>query len=87
MEDNSLIIYMIGACILFIAFVLFAKPLKIFLKFMLRCVLGFFGIYICNFLLMSFNLAVGVNILTLSVVGLLGFPGFIALYIISGLLK
>lgn len=54
-----------------------------------RMVFGAIGIFTCNALLnaLSQNLMVGINPETMLLIGLLGAPGFVALYGIEILLK
>ena len=42
--------------------------------------IGVFGLLLFNFLFSGFGLAVGVNIVTTLVIGVLGAPGFLLLY-------
>jgi inhibitor of the pro-sigma K processing machinery len=81
MNSAQLIFYLIGACVLLLAIAVFAKPLRFILGVLVKGVLGAAVMYIVNWALGT--VYVGVNALTFLTVGLLGVPGFIALYIIG----
>ncbi|MCL1936144.1 MAG: pro-sigmaK processing inhibitor BofA family protein [Defluviitaleaceae bacterium] len=70
--------------ILGIAIILFIPKLTIFLlKLLIQSVLGTGVIFALNFFLAPFGLFVGINIITMFIVGLLGIPGILSLYILS----
>lgn len=87
MDSNTMIIYMIIACLIFIGLVLLSKSIKYIIKFFVQALFGALGFFIANSLLISFNLFVGINLITVLTVGLLGLPGFIMLYVASNLVK
>lgn len=86
MDSTKLVIWMIIACIIFMIVLTFSKPLKFFIKFIVQGVLYSCGFLVVNATLSSFNIFVGLNFLTAFVVGLLGFPGFVFLYIANYIL-
>ena len=81
MNSAQLIFYLIGGCVLFLAVAVFAKPLRFILGVLIKGVLGAAAMWLVNFALGT--VFVGVNALTFLTVGLLGIPGFAALYIIG----
>lgn len=83
MDSNQVIGWMIIACLLFIVFVLFSKPLKAIAKICINSVIGVSALFIGNFILAPFGLGVGINVFTALVTGILGIPGFICLYILN----
>ena len=83
MEYSIVIKWMIGICMVFIGLVVFSKPLKYILRFLIQAVCGMLGAVVFNFILSPFGLTIGLNYLNLFIVGLLGVPGFISLYVIS----
>ena len=77
---------MIAVLLTLVGFVIFAKPLKSLLKFFIRAVIGLFAVFIVNLILSPFGLFIGLNYLTAFIIGILGLPGFISLYILQVLL-
>ena len=71
---------MVATCVAFLACLLYTKQFKWLLGVIRNMALGIIGILSLNMLLAGFGLAVGVNIITTLIVGLLGVPGFILLY-------
>jgi len=83
MDSSDIIMLMIAACVALVILMLFSSPIKAFARIALNSALGIIGILAANVFLTPFGMFVGVNILTVMAVGLLGFPGFIMLYITS----
>ncbi len=81
MQTNEVIFYMIGMCVVFLLLLLLSEPLKSLIKFTIRAVVGGASIYAVNLLLAQTSIYVGLNYLTVFVVGLLGLPGFVMLYL------
>jgi hypothetical protein len=48
---------------------------------------GIAAIFVMDFLLSPFGLAVGLNMFTVAFVGILGIPGFVTLYVVTWLLN
>jgi len=74
----------------FLAYVIYSGQLRWLLSVVRNGVLGIVGILGLNALLSGFTsagIAVGVNIITVLVVGLLGLPGFALLYASSALVS
>ena len=67
----------------FIAILFFNRQMKALLSIVRNAVLGALGILAFNSLLAPVGVAVGINLLTLFIVGMLGIPGFLLLYITS----
>ena len=57
----------------------FSKTLRFMLRFVIRSALGIGGIALFNSLAASYSIAIGLNIYTCSLCGLLGLPGYILL--------
>ncbi|MCI8342568.1 MAG: transcriptional regulator [Firmicutes bacterium] len=87
MGSSSIIGTMIAVCVFFVVLTVFSKPLKFVARVFANACLGVLGMALANFLLASQNFAIGINFLTAGYVGLLGFPGFISLFIIKMALK
>lgn len=86
MESSQIIGWMIIACLLFIVFLIFAKPLKIFAKLCINSVIGVSALFIANFLLAPIGLNVGINVFTAIFTGILGIPGVICLFAVNYIL-
>ncbi|MCL2500213.1 MAG: pro-sigmaK processing inhibitor BofA family protein [Defluviitaleaceae bacterium] len=71
----------LGLCLCFVAFLLITRQFKWLLRVGRNMILGAAGIFSANVLLAGVGLAVGVNVITTLVVGVLGLPGFIMLYL------
>ena len=81
MESRIFIIIIIISVVLFIIS-LIKKKFDLIVNFGLRVLVGLLTIYILNTLLAGFHvgLAVGMNIFTTFITGILGLPGVIMLY-------
>ena len=82
-NPQTIIIYMIIACAALFLIFLFRKPFKTLAKAALRGAAGLAAIFMLNFAAAPFGAAVGINIATAAVVGVLGIPGLVGLYIIK----
>lgn len=73
-----------GSCVLVLGISVLKQRAQIVLNFLVRMVLGVFGIVIVNHLLKTqgISMAVGLNPLTLLTTGTLGFGGVALLYAI-----
>ena len=75
--------YAAGAVFLFIALLIFSRPIKWLLKLCLNSALGCAGLITFNFLGSLFGLHIGVNLVTCLTVGILGLPGFPLLLVLQ----
>ena len=64
-----------------VAILFFNRQIKFAFNLVRNAALGGVGIWLVNMLLAPMGLAVGVNVLTLFIVGVLGVPGFMLLYL------
>jgi len=64
-----------------VAILFFNRQIKATFNIVRNAVLGIAGILACNMLLAPVGVAVGVNMLTVFIVGVLGIPGFLLLYL------
>jgi pro-sigmaK processing inhibitor BofA len=64
----------------FLAYLLYTRQFKWLLGVARNSALGIVGLLTFNFVLAGANLAVGINALTVLIVGVLGAPGFLLLY-------
>ncbi|MDR1532634.1 MAG: pro-sigmaK processing inhibitor BofA family protein [Clostridiales bacterium] len=80
------ITWIIAACAAFMGLIFFSKQVRAILSVIFRGIIGAACIYAANFLLGGLGLFVGVNAVTVLLVGLLGAPGFVTLYAACALL-
>ncbi|MCL2187855.1 MAG: pro-sigmaK processing inhibitor BofA family protein [Defluviitaleaceae bacterium] len=71
----------IALCACFGGFLLYTRQFTWLLKVGRNMILGAAGILGANALLAGVGLAVGVNIITALIIGVLGIPGFMMLYL------
>ena len=81
MEYSFVIKWMIVICGVFIGLIVFSKPIKYILRFLIQAVCGLLGAVVFNFILAPLSLSIGLNYLNFFIVGLLGAPGFVSLYL------
>lgn len=86
MQGDTIIYIMIGICLLVILLFVFSTPLKLLYKIIINSVLGILALIGINFIISPLGLSVGVNLLTIAIIGVLGIPGFICLYLMQILL-
>lgn len=65
--------------------ILIKRPNETLYRTLLNVIFGTFGILICNFILdaVGVSVSVALNFFTLFIIGALGFPGFIMIYIMA----
>lgn len=81
MNTDSVVFWMIGLCLVIICLFVLSKPLKALLRIARNALIGAFAFVGMNFLLSPLSISVGVNALTVLIVGILGVPGFLSLYL------
>ena len=64
-----------------VAILFFSRQIKAAFTIVRNAILGIVGILAANILLAPVGIAVGVNLMTTFVVGVLGIPGFLLLYL------
>ncbi len=82
MDSSSIIGWMIVACLLFISLIIFSKPVKLLFKVCINSLIGISALFITNYLLAPLGISVGINVFTALIIGLLGIPGFICVYVL-----
>jgi len=80
MNSSQTIFLMAVACLVFIGLLIFVKPIKMILRILIQGIIGCAGIFAANLIMAAFGAAVGVNLMTAFIVGVLGLPGFVLLY-------
>jgi inhibitor of the pro-sigma K processing machinery len=78
-------ILMIAAGALFVYYLIRTRQFKWLLRIIKNGALGVAGLLAGNYIMAFAGLAVGINVLTVLVVGLLGLPGLVLLYVIRWL--
>jgi inhibitor of the pro-sigma K processing machinery len=85
MPFNPVIILLLTLCAIFLAYLLYTRQMRWLGGVLRNATLGVAGMLAANYLLACWGLAVGVNVVTAAVVGVLGAPGFALLYAIDWL--
>ena len=70
-----------------VAILFFNRQIKFVINIVRNAVLGILGIMACNMLLAPVGVMVGVNFLTVFIVGVLGAPGFVLLYLTQWMMQ
>lgn len=83
MHSNEILIILILIGAVILALMIYPKPLKIFLRTVIQALGGVVGLFIFNFILSPIGWSVGINWITIFIIGLLGLPGFIFLYLLN----
>lgn len=65
---------------------IFAKPLGLTLKLLLNTLAGFFALFLLRALQPLTGITLGCNLFNASVLGVLGFPGFVLLLLLKWVL-
>ena len=83
MDIKILLIYV--ACIIGIMIIgkIFIIPIKIIIKLIMNSILGAILLYLINLIGIMWGLHIGINLITVIIVGVLGIPGAILLAILS----
>ncbi|MCL2420789.1 MAG: pro-sigmaK processing inhibitor BofA family protein [Defluviitaleaceae bacterium] len=74
-------IWMVVAGLGLVAILFFNRQVKVAFTLLRNAVIGAAGIWAANMLLAPIGVMVGVNLMTLFIVGVLGIPGFLLLYL------
>lgn len=83
MQSEQVIGWMIIGCLLFVAFMIFSKPIKALAKFCLNGILGVSALFIGNFILAPTGFVIGINLFTAIFTAVLGIPGVLCLYFLK----
>lgn len=83
MDIKILLIYV--ACIMGIMIIgkIFIIPIKIIIKLIMNSILGAILLYLINLIGVMWGLHIGINLITVIIVGVLGIPGAILLAVLS----
>ena len=83
MSSSDIIMLMIAVCVVLVIVMLFSNPLKALARVAVSGAAGAMGMLAVNTMLAPFGVSVGINLITVLIVGILGIPGFIMLYVTS----
>lgn len=87
LDSSQSVLWMIGACGLIICLLLFSKQFKFLLKIAIRGLVGLCAVFVTNLTIGGIiGCTVGINVMNAAVIGILGAPGFLLLYVASLLL-
>lgn len=83
MEIGILLAYAFGILLLYIVGYLFLVPVKFLLKLVVNSVLGGLALLVINWIGSFVGLEIPLNLLSAVVVGILGLPGLVLLYLLN----
>ena len=75
--------YLLGILIVFVAAKIFYAPFKKILKFLLNSVIGIGVLFLINMLGPVLNIYIGINAVSALIVGVLGIPGLCLLMLLQ----
>ena len=87
MNTSILVATGVLCAVLLVCVVLFFKQLKGLFALILNTALGWAGLYIFNLIFTSTGFAIGINIASAAVVGVLGVPGLVLMIILKFIYK
>lgn len=87
MNTSILIAGGVALVVIFFLICLFLKPLRALFALVLNTLFGWAGLYIFNLIFSSFGVAIGINIVSATTVGVLGIPGMILLVVLKFIYK
>lgn len=83
MDFNTIIAYIFGGIVAYIAIWIFYKPLKALMKLIVKAAFGCIGIILFNMTFGFLGLSIGVNLGTSFIIGVLGLPGICLLVLLQ----
>ncbi|MFP4697743.1 MAG: pro-sigmaK processing inhibitor BofA family protein [Eubacteriales bacterium] len=85
MSDNQILVIIIIACLIIMGIAIVVKKTHVIVSIILKGAFGLLSIYLTNEIIATvrLDLAVGLNLGTGLLTGILGWPGFILLYILA----
>lgn len=87
MNTSILIAVGIAFVVMFLIISLFLKPLRALFALILNTLTGWAGLYIFNLIFSSLGVAIGINIVSATTVGVLGIPGLLLLVALKFIYK
>lgn len=82
MDSTPLLSMMVLTCLGILVFAALAKPLRLFFRFCISAIGGTLLLFLCS----KIGIAVGINMVTICISGILGIPGILGLILCSILL-
>ena len=83
-------ILIVGGIVLVAMFILLNmmfRPVRAVFSLIFNTILGWAGLYIFNFLVSPIGLAIGINLVSATTVGVLGIPGLLLLIVLKFIYK
>ena len=80
---NTALAIILGLFLLLLTYKLFARPLRLLFKLLINSVIGLILLLLLNFIGGFFNIAIGINLFTVLLSGLLGLPGIALMLILQ----
>jgi len=77
---NAFLWFLLALGFGFLSYLFYTRQIRWLVSVIRNSVCGVGGILLFNFLFAGFGLSVGINALTVLIVGILGAPGFLLLY-------
>lgn len=85
LESSTIIAFAVGLVALYVIGLLLVVPIKIILKLIINGIVGGITLLLINFLGGFIGLTIGINPVTAVIVGFLGVPGVVLLFIIQAM--
>lgn len=86
MSPGLILVYITGMLLLYLLCRVFIRPLKWLLRLILSCILGCAAMSAVNFIFARYGVIFEINLLTAMMSGVLGVPGMIITFVLSGIL-
>lgn len=84
--DGQMMIWIAIGALFLVGFLLVSNKLRKGLGFVMRAAISTVAVVVINFALGGFGIAVGINVVTLTIAAFLGLPGVVMLYGLSFLI-
>jgi inhibitor of the pro-sigma K processing machinery len=82
MGIGEILAYILALALMLILCRIFIKPLKSLFLLFLNSLLGGIGLFVFNYIFAGIGFSIGINIVTATTVGVLGFPGLVLLVLL-----
>lgn len=82
MGIGEILAYILALVLMLLLCRIFIKPLKSLFLLFLNSLLGGVGLFVFNYIFAGIGFSIGINIVTATTVGVLGFPGLVLLVLL-----
>lgn len=82
MGIGEILAYILALVLMLFICRIFIKPLKSLFLLFLNSLLGGVGLFVFNYIFAGIGFGIGINIVTATTVGVLGFPGLVLLVLL-----